>query len=105
MKSYGAMKATEFTRKQIGVIFGMAKRNELKVEKFIISNLYDLADFYGYDDNGSVAANERKIKDILDNVFAGNMEKAQMLINEYTEFHFNHLGRNAQKNADRELVK
>ncbi len=36
MIQYGANKATEFSKKQIGVIFGMAKRGELKVEKFIM---------------------------------------------------------------------
>lgn len=33
MRNYGANKATEFTKKQIGVIYRMAKNGELKVEK------------------------------------------------------------------------
>lgn len=35
MKNYGAMKATEFTRKQIGVIYSKAKKGELKIEKWL----------------------------------------------------------------------
>ena len=46
MKNYGANKATEFSKKQISVIYGMAKRVELKVEKWVMSDLYDLADYY-----------------------------------------------------------
>lgn len=49
MKQYGAMKATEFSRKQIGVIFAKAKAGELKVEKFVMSDFYTMADYYDYD--------------------------------------------------------
>ena len=75
MRNYGANKATEFTKKQIGVIYRMAKNGELKVEKWVISDFYDLADYYGYDDNGSVEASERKIKKILDAVFEKTTKK------------------------------
>lgn len=84
MKTYGARKATEFTKKQIGVIYRMAKAGDLKVEQWIMTELYDLADYYGYDDNGSVAASETKILEILEKVFAGKTEEAQALINQYT---------------------
>ena len=84
MKTYGARKATEFTKKQIGVIYRMAKAGDLKVEQWIMSELYDLADYYGYDDNGSVAASETKVLAILDKVFAGETAEAQTLIDEYT---------------------
>ncbi len=85
MKAYGAQFATEFTKKQIGVVYAAAKRGDLKVEKWTMSNLYDLADYYGYDSNRSVAYAERKILAILDAVFANDMAKAQELIDEYTE--------------------
>lgn len=84
MKTYGARKATEFTKKQIGVIYRMAKAGDLKVEQWIMTDLYNLADYYGYDDNGSVAASETKILEILDKVFAGETAEAQNLIDEYT---------------------
>lgn len=85
MKTYGMNKATEFTKKQISVIYGKAKRGELKVEKWIISEMYDLADYYGYDDNHSIADQEREVLNILKAVFEGTNEEAQELINEWTE--------------------
>ena len=104
MKQYGANKATEFSKKQIGVIFGMAKRGELKVEKFVMSDLYNLADYYGYDDNKSVEQSEKYILSILNNVFDGNIIKAQEEINEYTERLYKSLSAKAQKSADRTFV-
>lgn len=104
MKTYGANKSTEFSKKQIGVVFGKAKAGELKVERFIMSDLYDLADYYGYDDNGNVERAERKVLAILDEVFAGNNEKAQALIDEYTESTFNGLSNKAKAKANREIV-
>lgn len=105
MKTYGPNKATEFTRKQIGVIFAKAKRGELKVEKFIMADFYNLSEYYGYDDNGSIEESEGKILEILDNIFDGDIENAQLLINEYTEDTFSRLSVKRQKLADRNFVK
>ena len=69
-----------------------------------MSDLYDLADYYDYDDNGNVEFAERQIRVILDEVFAGNFERAQELIDGYTETLFSQLGLKAQKRANRELV-
>lgn len=85
MKIYGANKATEFTRKQISVIFRNAKAGNLKIEKHIINDFYNLADYYGFDDNKSVERAEFHIMQILDDVFGGDFEKAQKHIDEYTE--------------------
>lgn len=104
MKNYGMNKATEFSRKQIGVIYYKAKAQELKVEKWIMSDLYDMADYYGYDDNGAVADAERRILAILDAVFAKDLDKAQELINEYTERTWNLLGKKSKEKANRDLV-
>ena len=104
MKQYGANKATEFSKKQIGVIFAKAKKGELKVENFVMKNFYFLADYYGYDDNGSVRDAETDVKKILEKVFDNKLEEAQILIDEYTEKHYSRLGINAQKEADRTLV-
>ena len=38
MKQYGANKATEFTKKQIGVIFANAKSGNLKIENWVIKD-------------------------------------------------------------------
>lgn len=104
MKVYGAKKATEFTKKQIGVIYGMAKNGELKVEKWVISDLYNLADYYGFDDNRTVEGAERKVLAILDAVFAKDIEKAQQLLDDYTEKTFNLLSRKNQQRADRTMM-
>lgn len=105
MKTYGANKATEFSKKQIGVIYRLAKNGEIKVEQFVMSNLYNMADYYGYDDNHSVEREEKKILDILELVFDKNLEDAQKAIDEYTEWLFNSLSAKYQREASRELVK
>lgn len=104
MKTYGFNKATEFSKKQIGVIYRMAKNGELNVEKFVMSHLYDLADYYGYDSNHSVARDEVMVLNILNDVFDGNIESAQKRIDDFTEWHFNGLSAKYQRNADRSLV-
>lgn len=101
MKNYGARKATEFTKKQINVIWAKAKNGELKVEKWFISELYDLADFYGYDDNRSVEESEKDVLKILDAVFANNAEQAQELINNTAEKWFHLFGKKTQNKCDR----
>ena len=104
MKNYGAYKATEFSKKQIGVLYYKAKAGELKIEKWVMNDFYDLADYYGYDDNHSVADDETKILKIIDTMFAGNLEETQNLINEYTERTYNLLGNKAKAKADRSIV-
>lgn len=104
MKAYGANKATEFTKKQISVIYGMAKRAELKVEKWVVSEMYDLADYYGFDDNHSVEKAEQDIINILNAVFENDIVKAQELVDEYTEKNWNLMGKKAQSRANRSLV-
>ena len=104
MKNYGVNKATEFTRKQISVLYYKAKNQELKIEKWIMSDFYEMADYYGFDDNNTVADSERRILAILDAVFAKDLEKAQELINDYTEYTWNGLSNKSKKSANRSLV-
>jgi hypothetical protein len=105
MKTYGnGMKATEFSKKQISVIYSKAKSGELKVEKWVIGEFYDLADYYNYDDGRSVERAELSILKILDAVFGGDMAAAQKLIDAYTDAAFALKGIKAQKKANRELV-
>lgn len=104
MREYRTGKATEFSKKQIGVIYWKAKEGTLKVEKWVISELYDLADYFGYDDNRSVEQSERKVLKILESVFSGNFKKAQTLIDEYTESEFKSLSRKYQERVDRKLL-
>ena len=104
MKQYGARYATEFTKKQVGVIFRMAKAGELKVEQWIMNQFYNLADFYGYDDNRSVAEEERKVLRILDKVFSNETAEAQALIDEYTTWLFDHISAKRQAQVKRDFV-
>ena len=104
MKQYGARFATEFTKKQIGVIYRMAKAGELKVEQWIMNDLYNLADYYGYDDNRSVADTERKVLNILDKVFANETAGAQELIDRFTADRFDRISRKRQATVKREFV-
>lgn len=69
-----------------------------------MSELYNLADYYGYDDNRTVEDAEKKILAILDAVFAKDLEKAQKLLDDYTEKTFNLLSRKNQQRADRTMM-
>jgi len=104
MKQYGQNQTTEFSRKQIGVIFAAAKRGDLKIEKWVISRFYGLADFYGVDWNHGIAKEEQDILAILNKVFAKNMVEAQERINLYTEQNWKTFTAKAQAKMNREFV-
>ena len=104
MKQYGFFKATEFSAKQISVIYRKAKNGELNVEKWVINRLYELAEYYNYDDNGSIAEEETKINEILASVFANDLITAQELINKYTKEMFGLLSAKRQAKCDKSLV-
>ena len=104
MKAYGFKKATEFSKKQIGVIYRLAKNGDIKIEQWIMSNFYDLADYFGYDDNGGIAEDEAKILKILDAAFAGRIDEVQERINDYTEDRFEHISKKYQKTVNRAFV-
>ena len=97
------MKSTEFTTKQINVVYGCAKRGELKVEKWLMKELYNDAEYYGYDYNGTMESNERTVMQLLESVFSKNYEKAQQCINELTA-DFELYGKKFRQQADRTLV-
>lgn len=104
MKQKGPYKSTEFTRKQINVLYGKAKSGELKVEKWVIKEFYDLAEYRGYDDNRNVERSERSILQILDAMFAGRLKDTQKLIDEYTEKNYSLMGQKAKRAAIREYI-
>lgn len=104
MRSYGSRKATEFTKKQIGVIYRLAKERKLEVEKGEMADLYNLADYYGYDDNGNVARNESYILSILEDVFSNNLKSAQEKINELQKNTFESLSIKNQRRWDKAFV-
>lgn len=105
MKQYSnGMKATEFSKKQINVLYGFAKRGELKIEKWVIKDFYDYADYYNFDYNRSAEMAEVEILEILKSMFNGAIKECQALINAYTEKHMELLSIKNQRNADRTLV-
>lgn len=59
----------QLTRKQAGVIFGASKRGEIKISKNFIAKMYEVADFYGYDDNGTKQLLNDGFKAIVDTFF------------------------------------
>lgn len=103
MRQYGCYKSTEFTAKQISVVYYKAKSGELKVEKWFMQELYNLADYCGYDDNRSVEFEETKVKQILEAVFAKNTQKAQELIDHMEDDMFERFSRKNQAKCDRTL--
>ena len=104
MKVYGGKKTTEFTRKQIGCIYAAAKRGELKVEKWAMNELYNLADYYGYDDNHSVANVEGYILRALAAFFNKDLTGCQLCINDFTEASFNSFTTNYSATFCRDII-
>ena len=105
MKIYGnGMKATEFSRKQVGVIFGKAKSGQLNVERWMMSEMYDLADYYGYDDNRSIESEESQVLSILDSVFSGQIGEAQEKIDRFQDQVWALMSNKARKTIDRTVI-
>lgn len=65
--------------------------------------MYDLANYYGYDDNRTVETAERRVLEILKNVFNSDLETAQNLINETSDAFYNSYGKKEQAICDRNL--
>lgn len=103
MKRYGANKATVFYKSQINYLYKLAKQDQLKIEKWVMSDFYYLADYYGYDDNGSVEDAEREVLKILD-AAQEDLELTQELINKYTEHTFSLLSNKNKAKSDRNYI-
>lgn len=104
MKTYGnGYSATEFTAKQVNVIYGKAKAGDLKIEKWLMSNIYDMAGFYGIDWSKTAELEEKRIMDILEAVFKNDMDQAQKCVDIYTDMQWNRLSLKRQREIDRTL--
>jgi hypothetical protein len=104
MKQYGMMKTTEFTRKQMNVIFSLAKQRILRVENWYMNHLYDLANYYNYDYNKSVESEEVSVLNILEAVFNKNYKMAQAIIDSETEKNLNLFSINVSEKFVRDLI-
>lgn len=101
MKQYGFYKATEFGKRDIGLIYKKAKNGVLKVEKWFMSALYDLAEYYGTDSNRNVEDRETKVKKIITAVQNDKDDEAQELITAMANNMFESYGRKTQQKCDR----
>lgn len=95
---------SSITRKQVGVIYSKAKAGELKVERWVMAEFYDIAGYDDIDWNGSKARLESVTRKILEVVFSGDMEKAQKAIDEYTEYNWKIMGKKSKARANRAIV-
>lgn len=100
MKIYGTNKATEFSKKQINVLYSLAKSGTLIIEKWYIQYLYNLAEYYRQDFNRSVERDEASVKSILDAVFEKDYEKAQNLIDKHENLVYSSYSDKYKKNLD-----
>lgn len=102
MKVYGnGMKATEFNKRDLAPIYRMAKEGTLKVEKWFMNDLYNMAEYYNFDNNGNAERYERKVLDLLK---IEDIAELQDAINEMTESEYSLLGIKAQQKANRNMV-
>lgn len=72
-----------YTRKQAGVIYRAVKEGKIEMEKAAVSKLYDWADDFGIDYNGSVNRIMQDVHIAIDAIFAGDYEKAQAHVNAF----------------------
>ena len=93
------------TRKQANVIFACAKSGKIKLERWQMSSIYNLADKgddYIVDWNGNTRKEVEIVREILDCVFAGDYQKAQERINK--AFNLADYGKSFRNKADRRLI-
>lgn len=93
------------TRKQANVIFACAKSGKIKLERWQMSSIYNLADKSDdviIDWNGSIRQERETVRDILDNIFAGDFEKAQARIDKF--YNLADYGKSFRDRADRSLI-
>lgn len=104
MIQYGANKATEITKKQVNAIYAAAKRGDIKVERWLITEFYNVADYYGYDDNHTVEECERGLKLLINDLFSRDYKAVQKRIDEYTAELETRYSRKFRETADRSLI-
>lgn len=105
MKAYAnGMKSSTISRKQVGVLYGMAKRGEVKIEKFVMADFYNIADYYGYDDNRTLENDESSLKEMINLAFEKKYDELQEAVNKYSEKLFHGFSKKRQQESDRSLV-
>lgn len=84
---------SDFKRSQAAYIYKLAKDDKLQIERWLMSEIYDLTSYYGYDDNRSVERFENKVKFIYSFLEEKDFEGAQEIIDELTEDEYKLMGK------------
>ena len=100
MKKYGSKKATEFTKRDLSPIYRAAKNGDIHVERWFMNRLYELVDYYGFDDNHTVEDMESDVLKIL-----SDEKNLQKNIDSVTEKWFHSYSKKYQEKFDRNYVK
>lgn len=105
MKAYAnGKKATEYNKGQIGRIYRLAKEGTLKVEKWMMNDIYGYAEYYGFDDNKAVEDFESRVLDIIAAANENDIEKTQKLIDDFTAHEYENLSMSWQAKVNRNFV-
>jgi hypothetical protein len=84
IKHYGARIATGFKGKDItDSVKDAAKRGKISIKQYMLSEMYDLAHYYGYDSNGGARHEAEMVANIINAVNKGNYKNAQRGIDVY----------------------
>lgn len=98
------MEKIKFTKNQVNTLFGSAKRGEIKIEKWIITRLYDSvkeSEYYVSPYSDFKDENEM-VKNVVNAIFNKDFENAQKEIKNYMDkFNFN---TKLMKKVDRTLI-
>lgn len=106
MKAYtNGKKATEFSKGQISMIYRMAKEGKIRIERWMINDLYTIAEYYGYDDNRAIADYEMRVLKVIKAAEQNDIEQMQELIDDFTAHEFKNLSIKNQARVNREIVK
>ena len=92
------------TKKQVNVIFAAAKREELKIERWVISEFYDVASYSGYDDNGAAEKESDEISSIVEDIFNKDIESAQNRINMFATSYMNKMIPSKKETLNHNLI-
>lgn len=92
------------SRKQVNVIYVAAKKGEIRLERWMASEMYKLADETEQiiDWNGSASKLMDSCRQILDAVFAKDFDKAQSIIDR--TFDISLYGKKAVEKMDRTVI-
>lgn len=90
MKTYGTFVATDIDRKKVKSLWAMAKRGTLVVEHWFGTELFRLANYFGYESE-KAEQREKQVLNILDALDEHHVKTAQELIYKTTSQWYNEM--------------